>query len=55
MLLGDPAYYDRVGFEPAGALGLTYAPVGAGNPNFQARRLTGYTAALRGEFSYCWE
>ncbi len=55
VLLGDPAYYGRFGFEPAGPLGLVYAPVGAGNPHFQARRLNGYSAALRGEFSYCWE
>jgi putative acetyltransferase len=55
VLLGDPAYYGRFGFEPAGPLGLSYLPVGAGNPHFQARRLRGYTAALRGEFVYCWE
>jgi putative acetyltransferase len=55
VLLGDPAYYGRFGFEPAGTLGVSYAPVGAGNPHFQARRLPGYTAVLRGEFSYCWE
>jgi putative acetyltransferase len=55
VLLGDPAFYGRFGFEPAGPLGLSYPPVGAGNPHFQARRLAGYAAALRGEFSYCWE
>lgn len=55
VLLGDPAYYGRFGFEPAAAVGLSYAPVGAGNPNFQARRLPGYDAALRGVFTYCWE
>ena len=55
VLLGDPAYYERFGFEPAGPLGLDYAPVGAGNPHFQARRLTRYRASLRGEFTYCWE
>jgi hypothetical protein len=43
------------GFEPAGAFGLSHEPAGAGNPNFQARRLAGYTAALRGEFTYGWE
>jgi putative acetyltransferase len=55
LLLGEPAYYERFGFESAGPLGLHYAPAGAGSPHFQARRLTGYTAALRGEFTYCWE
>jgi putative acetyltransferase len=55
VLLGDPAYYRRFSFEPAGPLGLDYARVGAGNPHFQARRLTHYRASLRGDFTYCWE
>lgn len=55
VLLGDPSFYGRFGFEPAGPLGLSYPPVGAGNPHFQARRLPGYAAGLRGTFSYCWE
>jgi putative acetyltransferase len=55
VLLGDPAYYQRFGFEPAGPLGLDYAPAGAGNPHFQARRLTGYRTSLCGVFTYCWE
>jgi putative acetyltransferase len=55
VLLGDPAYYGRFGFEPAGPLGLHYAPAGVDNASFQARLLAGYDAALRGEFSYCWE
>ncbi len=55
VLLGDPAYYERFGFGPAAVLGLSYPPVGAANPHFQARKLPGYAEALRGEFSYCWE
>lgn len=55
VLLGDPGYYERFGFEPAAPLGLSYPPVGAGNPHFQARKLPGYAEALRGEFGYCWE
>jgi putative acetyltransferase len=55
VLLGLPAFYGRFGFEPAGPLGLSYPPAGAGNPHFQARRLPGWSAALRGEFGYCWE
>ena len=55
VLLGDPGYYERFGFEPAAPLGLSYPPVGAGNPHFQARKLPGYAEALRGEFDYCWE
>jgi len=55
VLLGDPAFYGRFGFEPAAPLGLSYRPAGAGNPHFQAHRLPGWSAALRGEFTYCWE
>jgi putative acetyltransferase len=55
VLLGDPAYYSRFGFEPAGPLGLTYAPAGTGSPNFQARQLDDYDAQRRGTFTYCWE
>ena len=39
VLLGDPAYYGRFGFEAAAPLGLSYPPAGPGNPHFQARRL----------------
>jgi putative acetyltransferase len=55
VLLGEPAFYSRFGFEPAGPLGLTYAPAGAGSPHFQARRLDHYDARQRGSFTYCWE
>jgi putative acetyltransferase len=55
VLLGDPGFYTRFGFEPAGSLGLTYAPAGAGSPHFQARRLEQYDPSLRGTFNYCWE
>jgi len=41
LLLGDPAYYTRFGFEPAVALGIAYAPVGAADPHFLVRRLRG--------------
>jgi putative acetyltransferase len=55
VLLGDPAYYSRFGFEPAGPLGISYLPVGAGNPHFQVRRLAAYDPSYRGNFTYCWE
>ncbi|HWD55928.1 MAG TPA: N-acetyltransferase [Acidimicrobiales bacterium] len=55
VLLGEPAFYTRFGFEPAGPYGLTYPPAGAGSPHFMARRLDGYDASLRGTFTYCWE
>jgi putative acetyltransferase len=55
VLLGEPAYYTRFGFEPAAQLGIVYAPAGADSPHFLARRLDGYDARLRGTFTYCWE
>jgi putative acetyltransferase len=55
VLLGDPAYYGRFGFEPSGPLGITYRPVGADNPHFQVRRLSAYDANWRGSFTYGWE
>jgi putative acetyltransferase len=55
VLLGNPAYYGRFGFEPSGPLGITYRPVGEDNPAFQVRRFAGYDATYRGDFTYCWE
>jgi putative acetyltransferase len=55
VLLGDPAFYGRFGFERADVLGITYAPAGIGSPHFMARRLPGYEDAFRGSFTYCWE
>ena len=55
VLLGDPGYYERFGFEPSGPLGITYPAVGEGSPNFLVRRLAGYDSSYRGDFTYCWE
>jgi putative acetyltransferase len=55
VLLGNPAYYSRFGFEPAGPLGIAYLPVGEGDPHFQVRRLTAHDPSYRGRFTYCWE
>jgi putative acetyltransferase len=55
LLLGDPAYYERFGFEAAWPLHITYPPAGRHSPNFMALRLPGYDPGLRGEFRYCWE
>ena len=55
VLLGRPAYYSRFGFEPASQFGITYAPVGFGNPHFQARPLRAFTHSSPGMFTYCWE
>jgi putative acetyltransferase len=55
VLLGDPRYYGRFGFEPAGPFGIVYQPVGADSPYFQVRWSTGVDPSLRGQFHYCWE
>lgn len=55
VLLGDPAYYGRFGFEPSAPFGISYLPVGEGNPHFQLRRLTNYDPSYHGRFNYCWE
>jgi putative acetyltransferase len=55
LLLGDPAYYSRFGFEPASQLGITYAGLGGPDPHFQGRKLARYDSALGGTFTYSWE
>jgi putative acetyltransferase len=55
VLLGNPAYYSRFGFEPSGPLGISYSPVGEGSPHFQVKRLGSYDTSCRGSFTYCWE
>jgi putative acetyltransferase len=55
VLLGNPAYYGRFGFEPAGPLNVWYVPVGKGDPHFQIRRLPAYDPSYQGQFIYCWE
>ena len=42
VLLGNPGYYGRFGFEPSGPLGITYRPVGPDNPHFMVRKLAAY-------------
>jgi len=55
VLLGDPAFYGRFGFERAGPLGIAYAPAGADSPHFLARRLRDDGGPSPGSFTYCWE
>lgn len=55
LLLGDPAYYDRFGFEASGPSGITYPAAGAGSSYFQVRRLAAYDPTFHGDFTYCWE
>jgi putative acetyltransferase len=54
-LLGNPAYYGRFGFEPAGPLNVYYPPVGVGDPHFQVRRLSAFDPSYSGKLTYCWE
>ncbi len=50
-LLGDPAYYSRFGFLPAGVYQIT-PPRPEWQPHFQVRVMSGYQAGLRGMFTY---
>lgn len=55
LLLGNPKYYGRFGFEPASRWGIDYAGVAPDDPHFQVRRLRGFDSSWRGTFRYCWE
>jgi putative acetyltransferase len=55
LLLGDPGFYQRFGFEPSSPLGICYRVVGEGNPHFLVRRFARHDASYRGDFTYCWE
>jgi putative acetyltransferase len=55
LLLGNPGYYARFGFDAAGPLGIVYPAVGADDPHFLARTLTAYDPGMSGSFTYCWE
>ena len=50
-LLGDPAYYQRFGFELSTVYGIT-PPRPEWQPHFQVRVLTQYQSRLRGMFTY---
>jgi putative acetyltransferase len=51
VLLGDPRYYSRFGFRLAEDYGIA-PPVPGWRPHFQARTLTAFSSACRGQFSY---
>jgi putative acetyltransferase len=51
VLLGDPQYYSRFGFRLAEEYGITPA-VPEWRPYFQARTLTAFSPAVRGQFTY---
>jgi putative acetyltransferase len=55
LLLGNPAYYQRFGFEAAGTHGIVYPPVGPDSPHFLIRPLPTHDGSCRGTFRYCWE
>lgn len=55
LLVGDPAYYHRFGFEPASLYGIWHPPMAVDNPHFMARRFTDLGKEWRGAFYYCWE
>ncbi|MEU8267911.1 N-acetyltransferase [Sphaerisporangium sp. NPDC049002] len=51
VLLGHSDYYPLFGFRPAEEYGIT-PPVPGWAPHFQARTLSTYTPAIRGDFAY---
>ncbi len=51
VLLGDPSYYQRFGFELAEPVGLL-PPDPGWAPHFQVRRLSAWDGSLRGTFRY---
>ncbi len=55
LLLGNPAYYARFGFEAAASLGIHYLPVGLDNPHFMVRQFGAQGRIEGGLFRYCWE
>ena len=52
VLLGQPAYYPRFGFEPARGLGLLPPAEAWPDDAWMARRLPAWTDALRGTVRY---
>jgi putative acetyltransferase len=55
VLLGDPGYYGRFGFQPSGPLDAHYPPVGVGSPHFQVLRLGGHHEPCSGTYVYSWD
>ncbi|MCT2588041.1 N-acetyltransferase [Actinophytocola sp. S1-96] len=51
VLLGHTGYYPRFGFRPAVELGIV-PPVAEWVAHFQARPLSAYRSAIRGDFTY---
>jgi putative acetyltransferase len=51
LLLGEPGFYARFGFRPAGEIGIA-PPIADWISHFQARTLHAWDPALRGTFVY---
>lgn len=54
LLLGDPDYYGRFGFQRASRFGIEYPPVGP-SPAFQVCLLREEPPEHSGSFRYCFE
>ena len=54
LLLGNPDYYGRFGFESASQFDIRYAPVGV-HPAFQIRTFRDNAVEHGGHFEYCFE
>ena len=55
VLLGDPRYYGRFGFESTAPYGIVYPPVRSAPEYFQIRWLGDVDPSISGDFRYCWE
>jgi putative acetyltransferase len=55
VLLGEPGYYERFGFEPAERFGVWYQPAGRDNPHFMLRPLRAFSGEVQGQYRYAWE
>ncbi len=55
VLLGDPGYYSRFGFQPSARYGITYRPAGANNPHFMVHAFSAVPVDLDLDYTYCWE
>ena len=55
VLLGEPAFYGRVGFEPPARSASTTPRSGVTTRTSWRGRVSGDSRRDGGEFSYCWE
>jgi len=55
FLEGDPGYYSRLGFQPAGPLGFRRPSLRIPEPAFQVMRLAGYEDWMIGTLVYAQE